>query len=148
MEPAVHFITVATPDLDAARAFYRDGLGWQPMADVEGEIIFFQVGYGLVLGLFEAGKFGGDMGGLSVQPSVSGLTLSHNVDSPAEVDRVVAAAVSAGATVVKSPQRADFGGYHGHVADPNGLVWEICHNPGWSVDEAGKVSLSGLGSGG
>lgn len=141
MEPRTHFITLATPDLDAARAFYVGGLGWEPLLDVPGEIIFFQTGPGLVLGLFDAVKFREDVGGAVADTSLTGLTLSHNVDGPAEVDAVVAAAARAGATVVKEPQRAAFGGYHGHFADPNGVQWEICHNPGWSVDETGRVSL-------
>ena len=45
------------------------------------------------------------------------------------------------ARVVKPPQKAAFGGYHAHFADPNGVIWEVCHNPGWSVDPAGKVRL-------
>ena len=54
MEQSLHFITVSTADLDAARSFYITGLGWSPMLDVPGEIIFFQVAPGLVLGLFES----------------------------------------------------------------------------------------------
>ena len=43
MKQQAHFITLSTPDLDAARAFYCDGLGWTALLDVPGEIIFFQV---------------------------------------------------------------------------------------------------------
>jgi catechol 2,3-dioxygenase-like lactoylglutathione lyase family enzyme len=139
MDPRIHFITLATPDLDAARAFYRDGLGWEVLADVPGEIIFFQTAPGLVLGLFDAEKFREDLAGAVSEVSITGVTLSHNVGSPEAVDAVVDSAVQAGAELVKSPQRAAFGGYHGHFADPNGVIWEICHNPGWSVDEAGRV---------
>ncbi|WP_349902475.1 VOC family protein [Parafrigoribacterium humi] len=141
MEPRIHFITFATADLDAARAFYRDGLGWDPLMDVPGEIIFFQVAPGLVLGLFDAEKFTEDLKG-QAPTAVSGVTLSHNVGSPAEVDSTVQALVAAGATVLKSPQQGAFGGiYHAHVTDPNGLVWEIAHNPGWSIADDGKVSF-------
>jgi catechol 2,3-dioxygenase-like lactoylglutathione lyase family enzyme len=144
MEPKAHFITLATPDLDAARAFYCDGLGWQPLLDVPGEIIFFQIGHGLVLGLFDAAKFRADVAGAVTDTSTTGLTLSHNVDSPEAVDAAVASAVQAGASLIKSPQRADFGGYHGHFADPNGVLWEVCHNPGWRVDESGRVHLGAV----
>jgi uncharacterized protein len=140
MKQSVNFITVATPDLDAAREFYISGLGWRPLLDVPGEIIFFQVNHGLTLGLFEAEKFVEDLGGNGAV-SPAGLTLAHNVDSPEAVDRCVAAAESAGARVVKQPQKAAFGGYHGHFADPNGVLWEVCHNPGWSVDDSGAVRL-------
>ncbi|MFW5418415.1 VOC family protein [Nocardiopsis sp. CNT-189] len=141
MEQRLDFITLSTPDLDAVRAFYRDGLGWAPLLDVPGEIVFFQVGHGLVAGFFEAEKFTADMEGTGAPAGPSGLTLSHNTGSPAEVDAVVERAVQAGARLVKEPQRAAFGGYHGHFADPCGLVWEVCHNPGWSVAADGTVRL-------
>ena len=141
MEQQAHFITLSTPDLDAARAFYCDGLGWTALLDVPGEIIFFQVAPAMVLGLFQADKFVADMEGTPADGRLGGLTLSHNVDSPAAVDATVGRAVEAGGTLVKSPQTAAFGGYHGHFADPNGVVWEVCHNPGWRVDETGRVHL-------
>jgi catechol 2,3-dioxygenase-like lactoylglutathione lyase family enzyme len=142
MEPSIHFITFATADLDAARAFYCAGLGWAPLMDVPGEIIFFQIAPGLVMGLFDAEKFNEDLLGKAATTAVSGVTLSHNVGSPAEVDSTIEAFVAAGATVLKHPQQGAFGGiYHAHVTDPNGLVWEIAHNPGWSIAGDGKVSL-------
>ncbi|SFP99307.1 hypothetical protein SAMN05421810_104132 [Amycolatopsis arida] len=141
MEQRVDILTLATADLDAARRFYRDGLGWSPLLDVPDEIVFFQVAPRLVLGLFRADRFRADLGGTAAEPSLTGITLSHNVASPDAVDETVRAAVRAGARLVKPPQRADFGGYHGHVADPNGVIWEICHNPGWRVDPDGRVHL-------
>jgi catechol 2,3-dioxygenase-like lactoylglutathione lyase family enzyme len=141
MEQRAHFITLSTPDVDAARAFYRDGLGWTPLLDVPGEIIFFQVAPGLVLGLFDSAKFVADLKGTADDGRLGGLTLSHNVPGPADVDATVRRAVEAGGTLIKNPQIAAFGGYHAHVADPNGVIWEICHNPGWRVDEDGQVHL-------
>jgi catechol 2,3-dioxygenase-like lactoylglutathione lyase family enzyme len=147
MEQSAHFLTVATPDLDAARQFYCHGLGWTPLLDVPGEILFFQISPGFTLGLFDAAGFNADILEPGTQPAPSGLTLSHNVDSPAKVDGVVASAVSAGATLVKAPQKAAFGGYHGHFADPNGVLWEVCHNPGWHVDADGRVHLGPVDEG-
>ncbi|HET7327199.1 MAG TPA: VOC family protein [Nocardioidaceae bacterium] len=143
MDQSVHFITVATPDLDAARTFYVEGLGWTPTLDVPEVIIFFQVGHGLILGLFEATKFDADIGREGEDEwAARGFTLSHNVDSAPAVDAVIDAAAAAGARVVKPGQPADFGGYHGHFADPNGIVWEVAYNPGWDVDDSGTVSIS------
>ncbi len=110
--------------------------------DVPGEIIFFQSAPGQVLGLVDAQKFTEDLGHEGGPASVSGLTLSHNVASPDEVQAVFDAATAAGATAIKHPQRAAFGGFHGHFADPNGVIWEICHNPGWRIDDDGNVKLS------
>lgn len=143
MDPELHFITFATADLDASRAFYRDGLGWEPLADVPGEILFFQVGPGLVLGLFEATKFHEDLKSRPLRSaSVSGVTLSHNVESPAAVNATIEKLTVAGATVVKRAQAGAFGGvFHGHVSDPNSIVWEIAYNPGWRIAQDGTVVL-------
>ncbi|MGW4463451.1 VOC family protein [Micromonospora sp. NPDC004704] len=148
----MHFVTVATADLDAARRFYVDGLGWDPTLDVPGEIIFFQIGPGMMLGLFDAEQFATDLGpgdlgtahlgaAAPADATPRGFTLSHNVASPQEVDRVLAAAAAAGAAIRKPGQPASFGGYHGHFADPNGLLWEIAHNPTWSITPTNQVLL-------
>jgi catechol 2,3-dioxygenase-like lactoylglutathione lyase family enzyme len=140
MDQRLHFITFATQDLDQARTFYRDGLGWEPLMDVPGEIIFFQVAPGQVLGLFDARKFDQDLAAGTTTTSVSGVTLSHNVGSQEEVVATIEQLVAAGGTVLKPAQAGAFGGiFHGHVKDPNGIVWEIGYNPGWRIGEDGDV---------
>lgn len=140
MNQQLHFITLATEDLDAARVFYRDGLGWEPLVDVPGEVIFFQVAPGVTLGFFDAVKFAEDMNRAEPIGRVRGVTLSHNVESREAVDLTVETLVSAGGRVMKAPQDGAFGGiYHSHVSDPNGVVWEIAHNPGWRIDDEGNV---------
>ncbi|MFC6019511.1 VOC family protein [Plantactinospora solaniradicis] len=142
MEKRVHFITAATLDLDAARRFYVDGLGWTPTLDVPDEIIFFQVAPGVVLGLFDADAFLADIdAGSALAAAPSGFTLSHNVDSAEDVDRVLSQALAAGARIVKPGRQAAFGGYHGYFADPNEVLWEVAHNPGWRVADDGTVIL-------
>ena len=141
MEPQVSFLTFATADLEAARAFYVAGLGWEALLDVPGEIVFFQIAPGQVLGFFDAEKFAADAGG-GAAPAVSGVTLSHNVGSQADVDSTVSLLESVGGAVVRAPSESAFGGiYNAHVRDPNGVVWEIAHNPSWSVGADGTVSL-------
>lgn len=136
----MQIITVSTRDLDAARKFYVSGLGWEPLLDVPGEILFFQVAPGVALGLFDAVKFAEDLNTTGVT-GPAGLTLSHNLPGPDAVDRCLDAAAEAGATILKPGQKAAFGGYHGHFRDPIGLIWEIAHNSGWSVDADGRVRI-------
>lgn len=136
----MHFLTLATPDLDAARRFYRDGLGWTPTLDVPGEILFIQIAPGLMLGFFDAEKFDRDLLRDQSTSGVSGVTLAHNVASRDDVAPTLAAMEAAGGTIRKPAQEAEFGGtFHGHVADPNGVIWEIAHNPGWHIDDDGTV---------
>lgn len=140
MDQRLHFLTLATPDLEAARRFYRDGLSWTPLYDKPGEILFFQVAPGLVLGLFDAEKFNQDILRDGSTSAVSGVTLSHNVPERDDVPTTLTALEAAGGTILKPAQDGAFGGiFHGHVADPNGVIWEIAHNPGWRIDDTGTV---------
>jgi len=140
VDQRLHFITLSTANLDAARDFYINGLGWEPLMDVPGEIIFFQMAPGLTLGLFDAEKFAQDQGRPGMVAPVEGVTLSHNVESREAVDGAVERMQKAGGTVVKPPQDGAFGGiYHALVRDPNGIVWEVAHNPGWRIDADGTV---------
>jgi len=142
MEQRLNFITLATADLDAVRSFYRDGLGWTSLVDVENEILFFQVAPGLVLGFFDDEKFDQDLERAHTTTGASGITLAHNVGSREDVVSTVERLVAAGGAVLKSPQDGAFGGiFHAHVTDPNGVIWEIAHNPGWSVADDGTVSF-------
>ena len=142
MHPQVHFITLGVPDLGAARRFYVDGLGWPPSFEVPGEIVFIQIGHGLLLSLFGAGALEADIG--QQARSASGpapFTLAQVVPTEEEVIAVLAAAEAAGATILKPAQHADFGGFHGYFADPAGFRWEVATNPGWSVTPDGTVSI-------
>lgn len=141
MEQQVHFVTVAATDLGATRNFYG-ALGWQPLLDVEGEIVFYQTAPGQVLGFFDADKFNQDLALPGDHSRVSGVTMAHNVDSPEAVVALADAMAAAGGAVIKAPQPGQFGGvFHAHVQDPNGLIWEIAHNPGWRIAPDGTVNL-------
>ena len=112
------------------------------MIDVPGEIIFFQIGPGPVLGPYDAGAFSGDLGRSPRSHDLGSITLSRNVDDDAAVDSTFAATLEVGATRIKTTGSASIGGHRTHFADPNDVIWKICHNPGWSVDDDGTVQLS------
>lgn len=141
MEPRLSLVTLGVTDLDAARRFYVDGLGWRPVLDA-GEAVFLQVGHGLVLSLYGRADLARDAGtaaGPTAEPPP--VTLAHNVASEEEVHRVVAAMRAAGGEVVAEPSRASWGGVTAHVADPDGFRWEIAHNPGLVVGPDGDVHM-------
>jgi uncharacterized glyoxalase superfamily protein PhnB len=54
---------------------------------------------------------------------------------------LLADAERAGGTVVRPAARTDWGGTSGAFADPDGYVWEVAHNPGWTIDQDGTVHI-------
>jgi uncharacterized protein len=130
MEQRISLVTLGVDDLASARSFY-EALGWRGTQQPDDEIVFFQAG-GMVFALWTA------LGG----HGAPGIELAHNVRSPEEVDALLARAVSAGATIARPAARADWGGYTGAFADPDGYVWEVAHNPDWTLMEDGSVRLA------
>jgi hypothetical protein len=141
----LNFVTIGVRDLGASRRFYLDGLGWEPTLDLP-EVVFLQVGHGLLLGLWPVEEMEADVSGTATgrraeAGSGAPFTLAHNVDSDQAVVEALEAAAAAGATILKPAQRAGFGGFHGYFADPDGVRWEVAHNPGWRVADDGRVTL-------
>lgn len=126
MEPRINFVTLITPDLPRAREFYCRGLGWPPAFEAD-EVVMIHVGTKLVLSLWDARAAVGEIGQVG-SPESMPMVLAHNVSSPAEVDAVLAAAETSGATVTAGVER-DWGGYSGYFTDPVGFRWEVAHNP-------------------
>jgi len=69
------------------------------------------------------------------------MTLAQNFSTEAEVDAAFAAALAAGATGLKKPEKVFWGGYSGYYADPDGHVWEVAMNPFWPLAEDGTLTL-------
>ena len=68
------------------------------------------------------------------------FSLAYNVRSEQEVDELISKLKSKGVTVLKSPQKAFWGGYTSYVADPDGNLWEIAYNPYLPLDQSGNVA--------
>ena len=140
MEPRVDFISLGVRNVPQSRAFYVDGLGWPVHREVAGEVLFIQVNHGLVLSLWDVRQMQAEA--VTGPPAgVPSITLSHNVGSPGEVDRVMAEAAEAGAAIIVEPVTKPWGGYTGYFADPDGFRWEVAYNPTWGVDDAGRVTV-------
>ena len=129
MEQRISLVTLGVTNLSRARAFY-EAMGWRGAQQPDGEVAFFQAG-GMVFGLWAA------LGG----HGAPGVELAYNVRTHVEVDAVLAEAKSAGGSIVRPAAQADWGGYTGAFADPEGYVWEVAHNPDWKLTEDGSVRL-------
>jgi uncharacterized protein len=129
MEQRISLVTLGVSDLARARAFY-EALGWSGARQPDDEVCFFQAG-GMVFGLWTA------LGG----HGAPGIELAHNVRSPEEVDAILEGAERAGGTIKRPGARAEWGGWTGAFADPDGYVWEVAHNPDWTLDDGGAVTI-------
>jgi len=138
MEQRLSLVTFGVRDLARARAFYET-LGWRTNAAPGDEVVFFQAG-GLIIALWGRAELAEDSG-VEDSGGWGGITLAHNVRSPAEVDAVIAEAEAAGATVTRPGAATFWGGYSGAFTDPDGHAWEVAHNPHWTLAEDGSVSL-------
>jgi catechol 2,3-dioxygenase-like lactoylglutathione lyase family enzyme len=103
MKPRISMITLGVRDLGAAINFYEHGLGF-PRMESPPEVAFFTLD-GTWLGLYGREALAGDATLSSSGEEFESFALAHNVNSENEVDEVVAQAVSAGATLVKKPQK-------------------------------------------
>jgi len=138
----VTLITLGVADLARSRAFY-EALGWQPALAQEG-IAFYQMN-SLALGLFGVADLAADQGRPGSALGTGAITLAQNFDSEADVDAAFAAALAAGATALKSPEKVFWGGYSGYWADPDGHVWEVAMNPSWPLAADGSLTLPPAG---
>jgi uncharacterized glyoxalase superfamily protein PhnB len=138
MDQRVSILALGVDDVARARAFYEH-LGWHGQ-EVE-ETVFFQVGAQAVV-LWSREKLAADSGVADDgRGTFDGCNFAQNVRSRDEVDEILAAAAAAGAEITKSAQGTFYGGYAGFFRDPDGHVWEIAWNPGFTLGPDGALVL-------
>jgi catechol 2,3-dioxygenase-like lactoylglutathione lyase family enzyme len=141
MEQRVSLITLGVSDLARARRFYEDGLGWR-RGNADDNVAFYEIPGG-IFALWSRAALADDAGVVDAGAGgFAGVALAYNTRSKAEVDAVLAEAARAGARILKPGQDAFWGGYTGYFADPDGHIWEVAWNPGWTIEPDGRVRLS------
>ena len=138
MQQRVSVVTLGVADLTRSRAFYEK-LGWKSDSKPEEGVVFFQAG-GMVLALWTRKDLAEDSvvhdGG-----GWGGVALAYNVESPAEVDKILAEAKAAGARIGRAGGKTFWGGYNGIFIDPDGHPWEVAHNPRWTITDDGSIRI-------
>jgi uncharacterized protein len=129
MEQRITLITLGVQDLGVSRSFY-ESLGWHGAQQHGDEVCFFQVG-SMVFGLWT------ELGG----HGAPGVELAYNVRTPDEVATTLAEAQRAGGSILRPSAVAEWGGTSGAFTDPDGYVWEVAHNPGWTLHDDGSVEI-------
>ena len=137
MDQRLSLVTLGVADFDRARAFY-EALGWNGVSP-DGEVMFFQAGC-MIVALWSRALLAEDSC-MTDTGGWGGVTLAFNARSREEVDAVLDEARAAGGTIGRPGAETFWGGYSGIFVDPDGHPWEVAHNPGWAIDDAGAVHL-------
>jgi predicted lactoylglutathione lyase len=135
MIPArITLATLGVTDVARSRTFYRS-LGWETAIDMDEFAVFRTAGS--FLALYPIAELSRDMGDEVPATTTRRSALAINVASAEEVDSAIAEALAAGGALLAAPERAEWGGYSGYFADPDGHAWEVAHNPGWPLGDDG-----------
>ena len=133
MQPRVNVITLGVSDLERALEFYRRlGLTSEGVVGTEfegGAAAMFDLEGGLILSLYGRDDLASDAN-IPTPPQQGGeFSIGQLVSSRVEVDRVLAEAKAAGATLTDEPHERPWGIYSGYFRDLDGHLWEVIWNP-------------------
>lgn len=154
MRPNLSLVTLGVTDLPRSVQFY-EMVGLRVENDWKEQGIAFVNCHGVVLALWSRAELAKDarLPSFAAAPADAAspsqaaggngfrdVALAHNARDRPEVDAVIAEADKAGARVLKHPEETSWGGYSGYFADPDGHVWEVAHNPFWTLDAEGRIA--------
>jgi catechol 2,3-dioxygenase-like lactoylglutathione lyase family enzyme len=140
MRQKLNLITLGVDDFERSLKFYETGLGWKKSSKSMDGLALFPLG-GMTLALHPRHELAADAT-LPYEPTTfSGLTISYNAKSEAEVDEVLSQVKRLGATIIKPAQKVYWGGYSGYFKDLDGYLFEVAFNPFWDLDENDNLVL-------
>jgi predicted lactoylglutathione lyase len=140
MSPHIGLITLGVVDIAKATAFYeRLGFVLSKKAS-EASVSFFKAG-GIVLTIWSRGPRKRMLTRTTFGPAMAASLSRRMLPRESEVDAMMAKAETAGPRILKPAAKTFWGGYNGYFADPDSHVWEVAHNPFWSLDENCRVDL-------
>jgi catechol 2,3-dioxygenase-like lactoylglutathione lyase family enzyme len=137
----VSIITLGVSDLARSKAFY-EALGWSAVSSSVPDVIYWFRTADTYLGLHPYVALGED-GHIPLGPreGFGGVTFAINLESDEAVIDAFKDALAAGATALKAPEPAIFGGLSAYFADPDGYPWELAHNPHFPLDDEGRITI-------
>ncbi len=125
MSPKVSVIMLGVRDVARAKKFYVEGLGATVEQDHPG-FVSLSLGQGFSsLALYGWDAAAQDAGVSPEGSGFRGVSFHFITDSREAVDEVIARAVAAGGSAVRKPEGAQWGGYFGYFADPDGYLWKV-----------------------
>lgn len=139
LQARLSVVTLGVADVPRSRSFYQ-ALGWPLSGAPEDGVAFFKTA-GSRLALHSREAMAQEAERAAAPPGSIGVALAINLESRELVDEALAAAVTAGGTLLRPAQERFWGGYSGYLADSDGHAWEVAHSPFWPIGEDGLPEL-------
>lgn len=125
MSLEVTTIMLGVRDLERSKKFYAEAMGCKIDQDFPG-FVSFDLGEGSSsVALYERRAAAQEAGDSAEGSGFTGVSFHFIVSSREAVDEVIGDAVAAGAELVKEAAGAEWGGYFGYFADPDGYLWKV-----------------------
>lgn len=125
MPQPISAIMLGVKDLDRAKKFYAEALGFKIDKDTR-NFVSFDLGEGAPqLALYEWEAAAGDAGVPAEGSGFRGASFHLNPETREVVDETIRNAEAAGGSVVKPAAEAQWGGYFGYFSDPDGHLWKV-----------------------
>jgi uncharacterized glyoxalase superfamily protein PhnB len=125
LRPEVSTIMLGVHDVDRAKKFYVEGLEATIQQDYPGFALLSLGEDSSSLALYEWDAAAQEAGVSPEGSGFRGVSFHFITDSSKVVDEVFAKAEAAGGSVVRKPEKAQWGGYFGYLADPDGYLWKV-----------------------
>lgn len=129
MKPSISIITIGVDDLERAFSFYRAlfDISDEQIGAGADHVAFFIDG-NLSFVLFAREQLAQTAGKEVAIAGTPGFVLSHQAQSPAEVDDILRQVLAAGGAIITDGTQSEWG-YSAYFEDSEGNVWELMAPP-------------------
>ena len=124
-EPTDLAVLIGVSDIKASKAFY-EAVGMTVGKDFASKYADFVSGDGTdTLALYGHDALAKDAGVPAAGSGFRAMTFSRIVETPEQVEAILEAGAANGGEIAVKPERAEWGGYSGYFADPDGFLWKV-----------------------
>lgn len=135
MESRISVLTIPATDITAMKNFFKQILGWYPIAE-NNEIAFYKMN-GFLLSICDRQTLE-EFSGIDTSTAGSKITIGYNVKTREEVIELYER-LKDKVKVIKAPTEPPFGGLFFYFSDIEDNIFEVAYNPFIAFDQDKNV---------